>query len=113
MTRAELDAACRALPGVTMDIQWGDDHVYKVGGRMFLATSPSAGGCSLKVSDIAYAVLTETGRAVPAPYLARARWVRFTDLADAEASEMAELIANAHALVAAKLTRKQRAELGL
>jgi len=107
-----FDAACRALPAVTMDVQWGDDHVYKVGGRMFAVTAPGH-GCSIKVTDIAFEALVETGRARPAPYLARAKWVRFDDLADVDTAEMADWLATAHALVAAKLTRKQRAELGL
>ena len=96
-----------------MDVQWGADHVYKVGGRMFAVLGPSEHGVSLKVSDIAFEALVETGVARPAPYLARAKWVRFDDLADVDAAEMADWLATAHTLVAAKLTRKHRAELGL
>ena len=113
MTPHAFDTACRALPAVTMDVQWGDDHVYKVGGRMFAVISAAGGGCSFKVTDIAFEALTESGRARPAPYLARARWVRFGDLAEIDAAEMSDWLATAHGLVAAKLTRKQRAELGL
>ena len=112
MSPAELDAACRALPGVTMVIQWGADAVYKVGGRIFAITGPT-GGVSFKVTDIAYEALTESGRARPAPYLARAKWVYFDRLADLDDDEMRDWLATAHALVAAKLTRAQRAEIGL
>ena len=112
MTKDELDAACRALPGVTMVVQWGQDAVYKVGGRIFAITGPS-GGVSFKVSDIAFEALTESGRARPAPYLARAKWVRFDSLGALDDAEMTDWLATAHALVAAKLTRKKRAELGL
>ena len=112
MTPGVFDAACRALPAVTMDVQWGEDQVYKVGGRMFAVTDPS-GACSFKVTDIAFEALTQSGRARPAPYLARAKWVRLDDLADVDAVEMTDWLKTAHGLVAAKLTRKQRAELGL
>ena len=112
MSPEAFDAACRALPAATMDVQWGVDQVYKVGGRMFAVTAPGH-GCSIKVTDIAFEALVETGRARPAPYLARAKWVRFDDLAEVDAAEMTDWLATAHALVAAKLTRKQRAELGL
>jgi predicted DNA-binding protein (MmcQ/YjbR family) len=95
-----------------MDVQWGADHVYKVGGRMFAVTAPGH-GCSIKVSDIAFEALVETRRARPAPYLARAKWVRFDDLAEIDPAEMTGWLATAHALVAAKLTRKLRSELGL
>jgi len=112
MTPAELEAACRALPGVTMTVQWGDDHVYKVGGRMFAVTSPRA-HLSMKVSDIAFEALVETGRARAAPYLARAKWVYFADIAELDVEEARDWLATAHTLVAAKLTRAQRAEIGL
>ena len=39
--------------------------------------------------------------------------MRFADLATVEADEMAELVKNAHVLVAEKLTRRQRADLGI
>lgn len=112
MTPEAFDAACRALPGATMTVQWGDEAVYKVGGKMFAVTSPR-GGCSFKATDIAFEALTESGRAQPAPYLARARWVYFDRLADLDADEAADWLATAHGLVAAKLTRQQRREIGL
>ena len=112
MSPQAFDAACRELPAVTMDIQWGDDRVYKVGGKMFAVASPS-GGCSLKATDIAFEALTESGRARPAPYLARAKWVYFDDLAALDEAEVRDWLATAHGLVAAKLTRKQWSELGL
>ena len=111
MTPEAFDAACRALPAVTSVVQWGADQVFKVGGRIFAVRGPM--GCSLKVTDIAFEALTETGRARPAPYMARAKWVRFDDLADLDAAEAAGWLATAHALVAAKLTRAKRRELGL
>ena len=112
MTPEAFDAACRTLTGVTMDIQWGEDQVYKIGGRMFAVSGPH-GHCSIKVSDIAFEALVEARVARPAPYLARAKWVRFDDLAAIDDAEMTGWLANAHALVAAKLTRAARRELGL
>jgi len=114
VTPAELDAACRRSPGVTMVVQWGGAQVYKVGGRIFavLGLGP-ADALSIKVSEIAYEALTASGEARPAPYLARAGWVRFDDLAKLDADEGRSLARDAHRLVAARLTRKARAELGL
>ena len=113
MTRAEFDAAARALPGATMDVQWGDDCIYKVGGKMFAGTDGAYATCSFKVSDIAFEALTDSGRARPAPYMARAKWVMFDDLAALDAAEVEDWLKTSHGLVAAKLTRKVRAELGL
>jgi len=112
VTRDELDRACRAPPGVTMEVLWGADEVYKVVGKMFVVAS-STGGCSMKVSEIAFEALTANGQAKPAPYLARAGWVRFEDLGSLEAEEGGHLVASSHALVAAKLTRAQRRARGI
>lgn len=112
MTPAEFDAACRALPAVTHVVQWGGSDVYKVGGRIF-AIHGLGEGVSFKATDLAYQVMTETGMARPAPYLARAKWVAMDDLGAIDPADMEGWLATAHALVAAKLTRAQRRELGL
>lgn len=112
MTEAEVHALACGLPGATMEVLWGADRVYKVGGRMFAAMGPS-GSLSFKASDIAFEVLTETGQAKPAPYLARAKWVQVDGPGALPGDELAELLRAAHGLIAAKLTKKRRAELGL
>lgn len=113
MDREGVKHVCLSLPAATLDHPFGEGHdAYKIGGRMF-AMIGARGGLSFKVSDIAYAVLTETGRAAPAPYLARAKWVHLADPADWPDDELAEHLKTAHALIAAKLTKKARAELGL
>ena len=113
MDRQGVGEVCRALPGVKVDHPFGDDHdAYKVGGKMF-AIVGGMGGLSFKVSDIAFEVLTEEGRAQPAPYLARAKWVHLDDPADWTDDDLADHLKTAHAIIAARLTRKARCELGL
>ncbi|GAA0655575.1 MmcQ/YjbR family DNA-binding protein [Brevundimonas lenta] len=113
MDRAGVGRVCLALPGATLDHPFGEHHdAYRIGGKMF-AMVGEMGGISFKVSDIAYEVLTEEGRARPAPYLARAKWVNLERIDAWTNQELAEHLAIAHAIVASKLTKKQRAELGL
>jgi predicted DNA-binding protein (MmcQ/YjbR family) len=102
-----------ALPGVELDVKWGDDHCYCVGGNMFCATDGAYRALSFKASDIAFEALTATGRARPARYLARAKWVSLGDLSRENADEVSEWVRTAYGLVAARLPRKIRAELGL
>ena len=109
MNEVDFDAFCLSLPGATMNVQWGADRVYKVGGKMFAVLG--AGSCSFKVNDLAFEMLTTEGPAKPAPYLARAKWV-WLERPDV-LPELPAYLAEAHRLVAAKLSKTQRAELGL
>jgi predicted DNA-binding protein (MmcQ/YjbR family) len=111
MTRGEIEAAALALPAATRIVQWGGSDVYKVGGKVF-AICGLRGGLSFKVSEIGFMALTEGGPARQAPYLAKGHWV-IVDLDAASDDEITGWIAASHALVAAKLTRAVRAELGL
>jgi predicted DNA-binding protein (MmcQ/YjbR family) len=113
MDRQAIRAACLAFPAAMLDHPWGEDHdAYKVGGKMF-AIVGGTGGLSFKASRIAFEVLTETGRARPAPYLARAGWLHLDDPDAWPDEELADHLRVAHALVASKLPKKLRTELGL
>jgi predicted DNA-binding protein (MmcQ/YjbR family) len=106
-------ALCRSLPGVTEDIKWGEDLVFSVGAKMFAVTRAGqpATGISFKVDDERFLELTDRPGIIPAPYLARAKWVQVEDgqaLSDAEA---AQLLRRSYELVFAKLTRKLQREI--
>ena len=106
---------CRGFAGSTEDIKWGCDAVFSVGGKMFAVTGSEvpATGMSFKVEDDRFLELTDRPGIIPAPYLARARWVRI-DSADAlDDREAAELLRRSYELVFAKLTRKLQRELGV
>ena len=111
MTRKDYDAFCKSLPHATHVVQWGDASVWKIGGKVF-AICGLRGGLSFKVSEVGFVALTEGGPARQAPYLHKGSWV-IVDLDAADDTDMADWLTNAHALIAAKLTRLQRRELGL
>ena len=112
MTLAELDEACRALPGVTMVVQWGGSNVYKVGGKVFAIASDE--GVSFKASEIAYEAYCADGRGVRAPYTQPgAGWLNLSPLAEQDRAELAGLLSDAHGLIAAKLSKVRRRELGI
>jgi predicted DNA-binding protein (MmcQ/YjbR family) len=67
-------------------------------------------GC--KAEPAAFDVLTRQPGIIPAPYLARASWIKVERGAlPREAIE--DLLRESHALVAAKLSKKARANLGI
>ncbi len=112
MTREQVEAAAMALPAATKVVQWGGADVYKVGGKVF-AICGLGGGLSFKVTEIGFVVLTDDGGpGRQAPYLAKGHWV-LVDLDDVENGEVTGWLEASHGLIAAKLTRRARAELGL
>jgi predicted DNA-binding protein (MmcQ/YjbR family) len=109
VTREEVEACALALPAATKVVQWGGSDVFKVGGKVFAICNE---GLSFKVTEIAFEVLTSDGFGRQAPYCAKGQWVSVA-LDRLEAADAAGWLATAHGLIAAKLTRKVRAELGL
>ena len=109
MTREEIEAFAMGLPAVTKVIQWGASDVYKVGGKVFAICGE---GISFKVSPIGFVVLTEDGPGRQAPYCAKGHWVN-VPLDSASDEDLTDWLRTAHSLIAAKLTRKARQELGL
>ncbi|HTB92845.1 MAG TPA: MmcQ/YjbR family DNA-binding protein [Candidatus Sulfotelmatobacter sp.] len=106
----QLRKLCLAFPGVTEQIQWGDDLLFKVGGKMFVVTrlEPAKVWLSLKANPEKFAELTERPGVIPAPYLARAKWISLETPEALPPVEIAELVRESYELVLAKLPRKLR-----
>ena len=117
MTRDEFDAFCGGLPATTHVIQWGASSVWKVGGKIFAICSRWGPGDHAKIgfkcSEMSYAVLREAPGIIPSPYLARASWVQLEDPAAMPDEDIELYIREAHRIIASKLTRAKRRELGL
>jgi predicted DNA-binding protein (MmcQ/YjbR family) len=117
MTPKAFAAACLALPGATLSVQWGGAQVFKVGGKIFAIIGLNRGegppAYNFKASDMAFELLVEHGLARPAPYLYRAKWVRLLTPDALPDDDLTAYLGQAHALVAARLTRAQKRALGL
>ncbi len=114
---AKAHAACKALPGATYDVKWGKDECYSVGGKMFAVIgpggtyggSPRAGhSIGFKVDDFRFLELTDREGIIPAPYMAKHKWVLVQDMKKLTDAELKELIVRSHALVAARLPKSKR-----
>jgi predicted DNA-binding protein (MmcQ/YjbR family) len=111
-----FDKAIRALPGVTLDVKWETHRCFCVGEKMFVMAGDlgeEEPRYLFKASDLAFEMLVESGAAAPAPYLGRAKWVRMTAPDSLSDEDLIAYATQAHALIAAKLTKKQRAALGI
>ena len=105
-----LRRVCLSLPHTTEQIQWGSDLLFKVHGKMFAVTplEPASVCLSFKCSDEAFAELTERPGVIPAPYLARAKWVALENRDAIGREELAGLLRGSYELVVAKLPKKLR-----
>lgn len=114
MTAEELDRLCLAWPGVSVDIKWGVDRVYSVAARMFAVTATAgadAGRLSFKVADEQFLALTGQPGIVPAPYLARAKWVLVEQPTRHHRAWLEARIRESYELVRDKLPKRTRAAL--
>lgn len=106
-------ALCRTFPGALEELKWGDDTVFSVGGKMFMVTGADpSGGMSFKVEDERFLEMTDRPGMRPAPYLARAKWVRVDSPSTLSEEESAELLRRSYELVFAKLTKKLQRDIG-
>lgn len=108
-----LRSLCLSFPRATEHVQWGNALVFKVAGKMFAVTSlePARTWLSFKATDESFAELTERPGIIPAPYLARAKWVALETKEALSSAELSELLRISYGLVVAKLPRKTREAL--
>jgi len=102
-----------SLPGATETIQWGDDRVFKIGGKMFACSGLEANSkYSFKVDAERFLELTDIPGVDPAPYLARAKWIQIDpDHCELPENELEALVRNSYALVFDKLPKKTQRKL--
>jgi predicted DNA-binding protein (MmcQ/YjbR family) len=105
-----LRTICKALPGATEDVKWGQDLCFCVGGKMFAAVNlDPPHQFSFKCTPERFSELVERVGMIPAPYAARHMWVQESELgATLERPELETLLRLAYELVAAKLPKSKR-----
>jgi len=107
-------AYCLSFPHATESVQWGNDLVFKIAGKMFAVTvleGASKYCLSFKCTEERFNELIEQDGIDPAPYSARYHWValeRFDVMSD---KELRALLRNSYDLVFEKLPRKLKSQL--
>ena len=112
MNANQLQRFCMTLQGATEQIQWGDDRVFKIGGKMFACSGLEKDSLYSFKAGERFLELTDLPGIIPAPYLARAKWVQI-DPASCElsASQLKELLQSSYEQVLAKLPKKTQAAI--
>lgn len=118
MNLGEYNIFCEGLPHTTHVVQWGENHVWKIGGKVFaIAGDKDEEGfkATFKCSPISYEILAEQPGCRPAPYLASRgmKWIQcFSDetLSD---DDLKAYLAESYKLAGATLSKKRQRELGL
>jgi len=78
-----------------------------------VASLGSPFSCSFKVPDDEFDELSNQNGFMPAPYMARAKWVLVTDPSNLSKKEWERYIKQSYELVKIKLTKKLRGKLGI
>ena len=104
---------CLSFPSVTEHMIWGNDLTFKVGGKMFAhaVLEPAPVWLSFKTSPENFFELTERPNIIPAPYLARAKWVALETKDALSSAELSALIRESYDIIVAKLPKKTRDSL--
>jgi predicted DNA-binding protein (MmcQ/YjbR family) len=109
-----IRAIALKLPAAVEEIKWGNDLVFSVGKKMFCVCSLEPPiNCSFKVTDEEFEELSTTDGFLPAPYMARAKWVQVSKPDRLNKQEWTQYINQSYELVKAKLSKKEKIALGL
>ena len=109
-----LRTFCLSLPHTDEKVQWGNDLLFRIGGKIFAVTvlEPGHGvALSFKCTPEKYMELIERPGIIPAPYMARNHWVALEHFDALPDRELKPLLTNSYQMVLEKLPKKLRAEL--
>src|SRR5712664_4129834 len=113
---ADLDwvrELCLSFPAATEKVTWGHDLTFRISEKIFAVTvlEPAKVWLSFKCSPENFADLTERTGIIPAPYMARAKWVALETKDALQKDELAALLRESYDMVFSKLPRKTQQAL--
>jgi predicted DNA-binding protein (MmcQ/YjbR family) len=109
MTVDIIRSICKKLPGVTEGVKWGADLCFMVGEKMFcVANLEGPLSASFKVKDEEFGEMTSRTGIIPAPYVARYKWIMIENNKALTKTEWEFYIKQSYELVKAALPKKVR-----
>ena len=111
MTVDDIRSIALKLPGFNEDIKWGNDLCFCIAEKMFCVTSlEGEWKMSAKVEAEDFEELCQREGIIPAPYVARNKWVLIDNTAKLSKKEVSDFIKKSYELVKAKLPKKVQAK---
>jgi predicted DNA-binding protein (MmcQ/YjbR family) len=105
---------CNALPAVREDIKWGNDLCFTIAKKMFCVVGlEPPHRFSFKVTDEEFEEVSSRDGFIPAPYMARNKWVSIENPDRVKQKDWEYFVRQSYELIKANLTRKARVELGV
>lgn|SRR5690242_10509926 len=109
-----LRKVCLSLPAVAEDVKWGNDLCFTVATKMFcVAGLEVPHNIAFKVPDDDFDELVALKEFIPAPYMARAKWVMVREPGQISKKDLESYIRQSYDLVKNKLPKKTRRELDI
>ena len=103
----DIRTFCLVLPGTTEDLKWGNDLCFCLAGKMFCVTGLAGTmTISFKVTDEEFDEVSSSEGFIPAPYMARHKWVLLKDPGKITRKNLLAYIKQSYALVRSKLSKK-------
>ncbi|MBU2883045.1 MmcQ/YjbR family DNA-binding protein [Psychrosphaera sp. B3R10] len=118
MNYDEFNTYCRSFPATTYVVQWGNSHVWKVGGKVFAIggwTKDKTPAFTFKTSEQNYGFLSESEGYRPAPYLANRgmKWIQQISNNPELDEQLTYYLSESYRLVSLGLTKIKQKELNL
>ena len=107
-----IRSICNKLPHVTEDIKWGNDLCFLIGGKMFCVVGLNENlKVSIKVTDEEFDELTNLDGIIPAPYVAKHKWVLVIKPNIFNQKKWQHYMSQSYNLIKTKLPKKVQAQL--
>ena len=117
MTYEAFNDFCSALIATSYVMQWGDSHVWKVGGKVFAIGGWADGepAYTFKVSAADFELLSGQPGLRGAPYFASRgmKWIQHYAKPGLSDEGLKEVLRRSHHIVGSGLSKKRQRELGL
>ena len=118
MNYDEFNQFCASLPATSYVVQWGNSHVWKIGGKVFAVggwTKDKTPAFTFKTSELNFGFLSENDGYRPAPYFANRgmKWIQqYANQTDLD-QNLRYYLTESYRLVALGLTKAKQKQLGL